>query len=52
MDIKTLKKYSGYTKKLTSNDKKRLKNLLDSEFKDVAEYMLENNYKLEQEVVI
>jgi hypothetical protein len=52
MDIETLKKYSGYTKKLTSNDKKRLKNLLDSEFKDVIKYMLENNCKLEQEVVI
>ena len=42
-------------KQLTENDKKRLKGLLlDSRFalfKDVIEYMLDNNVKLEQEIL-
>lgn len=49
MDIDTLIKYKKYCKKLTDNDRKRLNNLLDSEFHDVVEYMLENDCKLEQE---
>lgn len=51
MDIATLQKYSQYTKALTDNDKKRLKNLLNSEFSDTVKYMLENNCKLEQEAM-
>lgn len=49
MDIETLSKNSQYTKKLTENDKKRLKNLLDGEFGEIASYMIKNNCKLEQE---
>ncbi len=51
MDITTLQKYSQYTKSLTDNDKKRLRNLLNSEFSDTVNYMLEHNCKLEQEAV-
>lgn len=51
MNKDTLQKYSSYTKQLTDNDRKRLKNLLDSEFSDTVSYMLENNCKLEQEAL-
>lgn len=49
MDVDTLVKYKDYCKKLTDNDRKRLNNLLDSQFHDVVKYMLENDCKLEQE---
>lgn len=51
MDVSTLMKYEHYTKKLTENDRIRLQRLKDSEFKEVIEYMLENNCKLEQEAL-
>ena len=51
MDISTLKDNLLYTKKLTDNDRTRLGNLLDSEFKDTISFMLENNCKLEQEAL-
>jgi len=51
MDTDTLRQYSAYTKPLTDNDRKRLKNLVNSEFSDTAAYMLENNCKLEQEAL-
>lgn len=51
MDINTLQQYSRLTKPLTDNDRKRLQNLLDSEFSEVIQYMLENNCKLEQEAL-
>lgn len=51
MDIATLQKYSEYTKPLMKNDKKRLRNLLESDYGSVAEYMLKNNCKLEQEAL-
>ena len=51
MDINTLQQYSQFTKPLTDNDRKRLQNLLDSEFSEVIQYMLENNCKLEQEAL-
>ena len=51
MDIHTLRQCSCFTKPLTDNDKKRLQNLLDSEFSEVVQYMLENNCKLEQEAL-
>ena len=47
----TIKKYKDYTKKLTENDKSRLKNLLGGEFDEVINYMLKNDCKLEQEAV-
>lgn len=51
MDIPTLKQFAAYTKPLTDNDRKRLKNLLGTEFKETVQYMLENNCKLEQEAM-
>ena len=52
MDVATLKKYENYTRKLTENDKNRLKNLLGGEFDPVVNYMLEHDCKLEQEAVL
>ena len=49
MDIETLKRYSKNTRMLTENDRKRLIALIDSEFSNTVNYMLENNCKLEQE---
>ena len=51
MDLETLTKYQDYTRKLTENDKTRLKNLLGGEFDEVIHYMLDNDCKLEQEAV-
>lgn len=51
MDVATLKKYFDFTRKLTDNDRKRLKKLLDSEFNEVISFMLDNDCKLEQEAV-
>lgn len=48
MDVDTLKKYDIYTKKLTKNDRKRLKSMKNNE---VITYMLKNNVKLEQEII-
>ena len=48
MDVDMLKKYDTYTKKLTKNDRKRLKSMKNNE---VITYMLKNNVKLEQEIV-
>lgn len=52
MDVTTLQQYSGLTRQLTENDRKRLQNLADSEFSEVIQYMLENNCKLEQEAIL
>lgn len=51
MDVETLSENLHFTKTLTENDIKRLKNLAGSEFKDVVAYMLRNNCKLEQEAL-
>lgn len=51
MNIDTLKKHIKYTKPLTDNDRVRLSNLLNSQYKEVITYMLENNCKLEQESI-
>lgn len=51
MDAYTLQQHSTYTKPLTDNDRKRLKNLMNSEFSDIVTYMLEHNCKLEQEAL-
>lgn len=51
MDIETLEKHSGFWKPLSENDRRRLNNLLDSEFGETVKYMLQNNCKLEQEAV-
>ncbi len=51
MDVQTLKEHIKYSKSLTENDRVRLSNLLDSQYKDVITYMLENNCKIEQETI-
>jgi hypothetical protein len=51
MGLATLKGYQKYAKKLTGNDKKRLRNLMNKEYGPVIAYMIENNCKLEQEAV-
>ena len=51
MDKDVLIKYQEYTKRLTANDRKRLIKLKDVIDNDVISYMLENDCKLEQEIV-
>lgn len=63
MNVETLKKYSSQTKTLTQVDRKRIENLLkklddkykgsngDEDYRDVLQYMLANNCKLEQEAL-
>lgn len=55
MSIDIIEKYKDECQSLTENDKKRLKTLLNNEeasdFKEVIEYMLKNNIKLEQESI-
>lgn len=51
MDLETLKKYQDYSKKLTENDRDRLKKLKGNGFDEVIDYMLDNNCKLEQEAI-
>lgn len=51
MDVDTLKKYERFCKPLTINDRRRL-NLLKEKFNNsTIDYMLENNVKLEQEII-
>lgn len=50
MDIETLKKFKEKTKSLTKEDVKRLSKLSENaEYKEICEYMIKNNCKLEQE---
>ena len=51
MDIETLSNNCQYAKQLTENDRRRLIPLLETEFREVVAYMLENNCKLEQEAL-
>lgn len=52
MGIDELVKYKEYCKKLEENDIKKAQSLIDKGlYQDVMRYMLENNVKLEQEVV-
>lgn len=51
MDSNTLMDNIKRTNPLTKNDRKRLANLLDTEYHDTIEFMLENNCKLEQEAL-
>ena len=51
MDKETLLKYQGYGKKLSLNDHRRLKKLCEKHSLEVFETMLEQNIKLEQEIV-
>src|SRR5690554_6243257 len=51
MDAKTLKNHESNWTTLTANDKKRLKENQNNIFKDVIQFMLRNNCKLEQEAI-
>ena len=63
MNVDMLEKYHAQTKTLTQNDRKRIENLLDKleemchkhelseDYREVLVYMLENNCKLEQEIL-
>jgi len=53
MDVETIEKYKEFAKKLTQNDRNRLKNLQEKReecsYSDVIGYMMEYGIKLEQE---
>ena len=52
MGISELEKYSDYTKTLEENDISKAKALLDKgHHKEIMEYMLKHNQKLEQEII-
>lgn len=51
VNIGILLKYQEYTKKLTANNRKRLIKLKERFHDDVIDYMLENDCKLEQEII-
>lgn len=52
MNLETLKKYEQFGKTLTEHDRKRLKDICQQEeLREVIEYMLEKNVKLEQECI-
>lgn len=54
-DLKVLIDYldahKDFTKPLTENDRKRLKDIITPEFQEVISFMLDNNCKLEQEAL-
>ena len=57
MNLETLKSHENYCKPLTKNDIKRLQQMLEhhvctDELKELIEYMLLNNIKLEQECIL
>ena len=64
MDIAVLKKFRNNERKLTKNDVKRINDLIEKlnflfekgelqeDYRNVLNYMLENNCKLEQESVV
>lgn len=53
MDLETLKAYERFGKKLTPKDRKRLENMKEQEgLREVIEYMLKHDLKLEQECVV
>ena len=52
MGISELEKYSDYTKTLEENDILKAKALIDKGLhKEIMEYMLKHNQKLEQEII-
>lgn len=52
MNIEMLDKYKRYWKKLNENDRTKAKSLIDIQYeKEVISYMLENDCKLEQEII-
>ena len=52
MGIEELKKYSAFAKPLEKNDITKAKDLIENgNYKEIMEYMMETNHKLEQEIV-
>ena len=52
MGISELEKYSDYTKALEENDISKAKALIGNGcHKEIMEYMLQHNQKLEQEII-
>ena len=52
MDLATLQAHAAYAKHLTENDRKRLLGMRDrEELREIIDYMLEHDRKLEQECV-
>lgn len=52
MGIEELKQFLKYTKSLEKNDIIKAENLIQSgKYKEILEYMLKNNCKLEQEII-
>lgn len=52
MGINELRQYKEYTKPLEDNDRKKAESLLNlAEYVEMVKYMLENNCKLEQEII-
>jgi hypothetical protein len=52
MDLSYLKKYRAFTKSLNENDRTKAENLIQAgKYTEILHYMLENNCKLEQEII-
>ena len=52
MGIEELKKYSDFSKTLEENDITKANSLIEEgKFVEIMNYMLENNIKLEQEII-
>ena len=51
MGITELEKYKEYAKCLEENDRRKSESLLQSGYSDIIKYMLDNNCKLEQEII-
>lgn len=52
MGIEELEKYSSFAKPLEENDLKKAKTLIEKDrFAEIMNYMLEENQKLEQEII-
>ena len=52
MGIEELEKYSDFSKTLEENDRTKANSLIEKgKFIEIMNYMLENNIKLEQEII-
>lgn len=51
MGVDELEKYRSFTKPLERNDVRKAESLKKSLYADVVRFMLDNNYKLEQEII-
>ncbi len=51
MGLSELRTYDSFRKELTAHDRERAEKLLQSPYADTIRYMLDNNCKLEQEII-